>query len=108
LRSSRTGLDHQTKVHWISPSSPACCFSACAGSQTTQELLLTDIQMPKMGGPELARRANLLRPRMRVLFVSGDAAPALTSGRLDPDAMALPKPFSQGTLAARVDYAFRE
>src|SRR6059058_944137 len=30
------GLDHQTKACWRSPGSRACCFSACAGSQTTQ------------------------------------------------------------------------
>src|SRR6266852_7767987 len=34
---SRTGLDHQTKACWGSPGSRACCFSACAGSQTTQD-----------------------------------------------------------------------
>jgi CheY-like chemotaxis protein len=72
------------------------------------DLLLTDIQMPKMAGPELAQRAKLLRPRLKILFVSGDAIPALASGLLDPDAMILPKPFSQGTLAARVDSALRE
>src|SRR5271169_1380694 len=34
---SRTGLDPQTKACWRSPGSRACCFSACAGSQTTQD-----------------------------------------------------------------------
>jgi hypothetical protein len=34
---SRTGLDRQTKAHWRSPGSRACCFSACAGSSTTQD-----------------------------------------------------------------------
>src|SRR5713226_1278835 len=34
---SRTGLDRQTKACWRSPGSRACCFSACAGSQTTQD-----------------------------------------------------------------------
>src|SRR6266404_3704183 len=34
---SRTGLDRQTKACWRSPGSRACCFSACVGSQTTQD-----------------------------------------------------------------------
>jgi hypothetical protein len=34
---SRTGLDRQTKACWRSLGSRACCFSACAGSQTTQD-----------------------------------------------------------------------
>src|SRR5882762_9306159 len=32
-----TGLDRQTKACWRSPGSRACYFSACAGSQTTQD-----------------------------------------------------------------------
>jgi hypothetical protein len=34
---SRTGLDWLTKTCRRSPGSRACCFSACAGSQTTQD-----------------------------------------------------------------------
>ena len=34
---SRTGLDLATEAYWRSPGSRACCFSACAGSQTTQD-----------------------------------------------------------------------
>ena len=34
---SRTGLVLQTKACWRSPGSRACCFSACVGSQTTQD-----------------------------------------------------------------------
>jgi hypothetical protein len=37
---SRTGLDRQTKACWRSPGSRACCFLACAGSQTTQYLTI--------------------------------------------------------------------
>src|ERR1022692_2575853 len=33
----RTGLDRQTKACWRFPGSRACCFSACAGSQPTQD-----------------------------------------------------------------------
>ena len=34
---SRTGLDPSTKTYRRSPGSRACCFSACAGSKTTQD-----------------------------------------------------------------------
>ena len=34
-------------------------------------LLVTDVMMPNLGGCELADRAHVVRPDMRVLFVSG-------------------------------------
>src|SRR5437879_8726779 len=37
---SRTGLALLTKAYGRSPGSRACCFSACAGSKTTQDLTI--------------------------------------------------------------------
>ncbi len=37
--------------------------------------LFTDIQMPGMGGEELAKVASALRPDMRVIFTSGCSRP---------------------------------
>ena len=64
-------------------------------------LLLTDVVMPGMGGPELAGRLAARRVDLRVLYVSGypDGGPG---NLLQPGAALLGKPFSPGTLAARV------
>ena len=67
------------------------------------DLLVTDVVMPDMSGPELARRLAEGWPETRVLFLSGltdhDAAP---DGVLARDAAFLPKPFSPDDLARKV------
>jgi hypothetical protein len=40
---SRTGLRILSKACWRSPGSRACCFLACAGSQTTQDRTATRV-----------------------------------------------------------------
>jgi len=60
-------------------------------------LLLTDVIMPKMRGPELARRLVAARPDMRVLFMSGYTDDTALGG-----APLLPKPFAPETLARKV------
>ena len=66
------------------------------------DLLLTDLRMPHMAGPELARRAKLLRPEMKMLFMSGNPDDALFSAQLEPGAQILAKPFSGKTLAHHI------
>jgi len=58
------------------------------------DLLLTDIVMPKMGGPELADRLQAINPDLRVVYMSGYAEEVVSS-RLDHgDRPLLEKPFS--------------
>jgi PAS domain S-box-containing protein len=67
------------------------------------DLLLTDVVMPGMNGRELANRARLVMPNIRVLFMTGYSQDAIVhQGRLDPDIELLEKPFRRETLAVRV------
>ena len=63
------------------------------------DLLVTDVNMPGMGGPELASRLLALRPETPVLFVSG-RQDELSPG--DADAPFLQKPFSTKDLGRAV------
>src|SRR4029079_17623551 len=57
------------------------------------ELLLTDIVMPEMDGIELARRATELDPDIKIMFITGFAAVALSSDSQAPkNAKVLAKP----------------
>jgi PAS domain S-box-containing protein len=64
-------------------------------------LLLTDVVMPGMTGPELAGRLKPLRPAMAALFMSGHAERAIAGG-LESAGAYLPKPFSPQALAIKV------
>ena len=74
-----------------------------AGFEGRLDLLLTDVIMPGVSGPELSRRLLERRPGTRVLYVSGYTDAAMASHvALDSGASFLPKPFTPETLARKV------
>jgi len=71
------------------------------------DLLLTDIVMPEMDGIELAQRAAMIAPAMRVMFITGFAAVALKGGGAPANAKVLSKPFHLRDLVMEVDRMFQ-
>ncbi|MBC7973831.1 MAG: response regulator, partial [Myxococcales bacterium] len=65
-------------------------------------LLLTDVAMPGITGPELARRLQRIRPEMRVLCMSGLTDDDAEAAALDTEIEYLQKPFTAEALALRV------
>jgi DNA-binding NtrC family response regulator len=66
-------------------------------------LLVTDVIMPHMNGPELAAKLTAIRPDMKVLYVSGYSSNDMGSqGVLDPNVDLLQKPFTPQTLARKI------
>jgi hypothetical protein len=66
-------------------------------------LLLTDVTMPGMHGPELAERIAATHPEIRVIFMSGSGSEAMSHpGVVKAGGVVLEKPFTQAQLAKAV------
>ena len=66
-------------------------------------LLLTDVVMPEMSGPELARHMMALRPEIKVIFTSGYTNDAIArQGVLDPAVAFIQKPYRPKALALKI------
>ena len=67
------------------------------------DLLLTDIRMPgELHGPALAKEARRLRPRIKVLFVTGAPDDTLPHEDADEDGQLLLKPCTKAELAEKI------
>jgi len=66
-------------------------------------LLLTDVVMPQMSGPEVAEKILTVRPGIKVLYMSGyPDHPVFDQGGMSCQTGFLPKPFSPPVLAQKV------
>ncbi len=55
--------------------SPAAALASLTGAGDEIAVLLTDVHLPGMSGPELASRILAHHPDVRIAFVTGDLAP---------------------------------
>jgi CheY-like chemotaxis protein len=78
-------------------------FLICEQSKRPIHLLLTDVVMARMNGPELARRLLFMRPDLRVLYMSGYAENAVVHrGLVEPNLAFLPKRITPSALLLQV------
>jgi CheY-like chemotaxis protein len=75
----------------------------CEARSSAIDLLLSDVVMPQVSGPELADRLVLLRPAMKVLFMSGYSSDAVAHrGVLREGTAFIQKPLTPETLTRKV------
>jgi CheY-like chemotaxis protein len=78
-------------------------LEVCGEQEGPVHLVVTDVVMPKMNGPQLAELMRGMWPNLRVLFLSGYTDRALLhSGLLDGNHNFLQKPFTPHDLASKV------
>ena len=65
-------------------------------------MLLTDVEMPGMTGPELALRMHSVRPETMIVLMSGGCASTASSHELIMPGRVLAKPFSKEALEDRL------
>jgi two-component system cell cycle sensor histidine kinase/response regulator CckA len=87
-------------------------LDACGGEEALDlvkdhngpiDLLISDVVMPGMEGPELVNEMRKLMPDLRVIFISGYAEESFRNSPDRPeDCLFLPKPFSLKQLTSKV------
>jgi len=70
------------------------------------DLMLTDVMMPDVSGPDLAKQMQVIRPQMKVLIMSGYADSEVVRVKVLDHALGfLPKPFTSDSLLETVKRA---
>ena len=80
-------------------------LSVAEHSDAPIRVLVTDIVMPHMRGPELAKRLKALSPELKIVYMSGYLEYNKADGEFLEEGFFLQKPFSCNALVSKVGEA---
>jgi signal transduction histidine kinase/CheY-like chemotaxis protein len=66
------------------------------------DLLITDVIMPGMNGPALAKQVRAMRPETKILYMTGYSGEFVRSDMLIPGVSFIQKPFTPGDLRRKI------
>jgi PAS domain S-box-containing protein len=88
----------------VTPAASAAEALSNLGSGPPPDVMLTDVTMPEMSGPELVRRVHELMPSLPVAFMSGYAREdLLQQGQIGEEYPLVHKPFVAADLCAALE-----
>jgi len=86
---------------------PESALELCRSRGQHIDLLLTDVIMPRMSGPELSERVRAAQPHIRILFMSGYTEDTVAQDQMMQSGSGfIPKPFTPTLLLQKLRQAF--
>jgi two-component system cell cycle sensor histidine kinase/response regulator CckA len=87
----------------LEASNSSDALTVCAPDQQAIDLILSDIVLPDMPGPQLVEKVRLIRPGIRVLYMSGYAEHKIINTEvLREGVFFIPKPFLPSELHKKI------
>lgn len=86
----------------VHAASDAATALELADALPSLDLVVADVGLPRLSGPDLVRRLQQERPGLRALHITGHFDREAARFGLDPDEPLLRKPFTPGELVAAV------
>jgi CheY-like chemotaxis protein len=84
-------------------SDPELALAKVSTMEAPVSIMVTDVVMPRLSGPDLARAVRKARPEVKLLFMSGYSDEAMgLHGMLDADTRFIQKPFTADALLRKV------
>ena len=103
VRNLTTTILRDCGYHVLEARNAADALSQCREFSDAISLVITDVMMPGMTGPQLGARIKALNPQIKILYISGYASESiLDDATLAHSSGFLEKPFSATKLAATI------
>jgi two-component system, cell cycle sensor histidine kinase and response regulator CckA len=93
--------------HALTANGPHPALEISRAHDSRIDLLLTDLVMPDMTGPELRRQIENVRPLIRTVYMTGYASDRVPISEIDPKLL-VRKPFTADHLAASLRRALQD